>query len=509
MFSISRTALFVCFAAIHFVEAQQPAPKPHLELRVQHDYLALHVTGKAPAGTTAVEYRFVEAGEISKEAPWKPLPRSGQDLSFELDIPLPTSRWSEVQVRAVKATEVLASRESHWPEDKLKLLSPERVQRLPENERRQWEAYLSRSTQRFEAEYDFIAAECRKLSLATSAAAPASKEELEVDSDTPPEWFAGEAAQKLASGIISYQTPTGGWSKAVDFTQQTRIPGMHWTSNAGNPWHYCGTIDNRATTEPIKILAGVYSATKREDALAALKRGLDYLFEAQYPNGGWPQNYPLESGYHEAITLNDNAMVHVLEILLAIADKKPPFAFADDALSAKARASFERGIACLARMQLKLEDKLTVWCAQHDPLDFSPVQARTKEPPSLSGAESAELVKFLMRKAPITEQTKAMIEPAIGWFEQHRLTGLRKTKNSLGRTDYVTDSGSSEIYWARFYDLKTGKAIFPGAEDGINYATHSEMAAKNKVAYDFMTTKPRDLLAKEVDRWMKRFEKNR
>ncbi|MBL9116635.1 MAG: pectate lyase [Verrucomicrobiaceae bacterium] len=509
MFSVYRAAFLGFPFTINLVEAQQPAPKPQLELRVQHDYLALHVNGKAPAGTTAVEYRFVDAGEISKDAPWKPLATSGQDLSFKLDIPLPTSRWSEVQVRAMKGTEVLVSRESHWPEDKLKLLTPDRIQRLPDNQKREWEAYLSRSKLRSESEYDFIAAECRKAGLAASAPAPASKAELEVDSDTPPEWFAGENAQKLASGIISYQTPTGGWSKAVDFTQQPRIPDMHWTSNEGNPWHYCGTIDNRATTEPIKILAGVYSATKREDALAALKRGLDYLFEAQYPNGGWPQNYPLESGYHEAITLNDNAMVHVLEILLAIADKKPPFVFADDALSAKAKASFERGIACLAGMQLKLDGKLTVWCAQHDPIDFSPVQARTKEPPSLSGAESAELVKFLMRKAPLSEQTKAMIEPAIAWFEQHRLTGLRKTKNSLGRTDYVVDSGSSEIYWARFYDLKTGKAIFPGAEDGINYATHSEMAAKNKVAYDFMTTKPRDLLAKEVDRWKKRFEKNR
>jgi hypothetical protein len=35
------------------------------------------------------------------------------------------------------------------------------------------------------------------------------------------------------------------------------------------------------------------------------------------------------------------------------------------------------------------------------------------------------------------------------------------------------------------------------------------MAAKNKVAYDFVTTKPRDLIEKEVARWRKRLEKEK
>lgn len=33
------------------------------------------------------------------------------------------------------------------------------------------------------------------------------------------------------------------------------------------------------------------------------------------------------------------------------------------------------------------------------------------------------------------------------------------------------------------------------------------MAAKNKVAYDFMTNKPAELLGKEVQRWKKRLNK--
>jgi hypothetical protein len=63
------------------------------------------------------------------------------------------------------------------------------------------------------------------------------------------------------------------------------------------------------------------------------------------------------------------------------------------------------------------------------------------------------------------------------------------------------------VYWARFYDLKTGEAIFPGAQDGIAYKTYREMAAHNKVGYDYLTTRPAELLGKERERWLKRLAK--
>lgn len=482
--------------------------KPSLELKVSADYLALHVTGKAPAGTTSVQYRLAESGTIATDAAWQSVKTPlAADGAFVIDLPLARSRWSEVHVRAMKGEEVLIMKTSRHRPDVLTLLTAERVAALPETERAAWQAYLTKSNERSEKEFDILAAECRTLGMAHSTPAADNRAELELDSDTPASFFETAETQKLAEVVITFQTPTGGWSKAVDYKMGPRKPGMHWTAQKGDPWHYCGTIDNRTTTEQIKLLAGVYSATKSDAIKAALMRGLDYLFEAQYPNGGWPQNYPVESGYHEAITLNDNAMIHVMEVLLMIAERKAMFAFADDGLSARARQAFEKGIACLAAAQVTVNGKLTVWCAQHDPLNLEPVHARAKEPPSLSGAESAEVIRFLMRKAPLTAQAKAMVEPALEWFEAYRITGLRKTKNAAGKTDYVPDSTSKEVYWARFYDVQTGKPMFAGAQDGIVYATFGEMAAKNKVAYDFFTTKPADLLSKEVARWKRRIEK--
>ena len=43
--------------------------------------------------------------------------------------------------------------------------------------------------------------------------------------------------------------------------------------------------------------------------------------------------------------------------------------------------------------------------------------------------------------------------------------------------------------------------------DGIIYASFGEMAQKHKVAYSYFTTRPMDLITKEVERWKKRVGK--
>lgn len=501
--------LLLIFTVGASVLSAEDKPKPSIKLDTTRDFIAVHVKGTAPRETTALEYRFAASGEIGDDSPWLPVKsKPDADGAFTFDIKLDAARWSELQVRAMKGDQELVKKETHAKvEHDFEWLKTEAIQALPEADRSAWQAYMTRSIDRAEHEFEILAAECRSLALPQSRPAPDKRLELELSSDTPLEWFASAETGKLADAILSYQTPTGGWSKAVDYTKGPRQPGTHWTSQKGDAWHYCGTFDNRSTTEQIKLLAGVATTTKREDAKAGAIRGIQYLLEAQFPNGGWPQNYPVESGYHEAITLNDNAMVHVLEVLLAITSRKPSFAFVEDALRQRVQAAFDKGIACVLAMQVKVDRKLTVWCAQHEPLSLAPAHARSKEPPSLSGGESTEMLKFLMRSGPLTDEVKTAIEAGVAWLDTHRITGLRKNTKEKGKTDYVSDPNSSEVYWARFNDLKTGKPIFPGSQDGILYPTYTEMAAKNKVAYDFLTNKPRDVIGKEVTRWKKRMEK--
>ncbi len=385
-----------------------------------------------------------------------------------------------------------------------KLITKERLQKLPEAEIASWNSYLSKSDNYALYERKMLSVEVAKAGLTKSRPAPNNRKEFELPSKVATSWLEAPETIKLAEVVVSYQTPTGGWSKAVDYSKGPRSLGTHWTSQSDLGWHYCGTLDNRSTTEQVRFLAYMYSRNPEVRYREAVNRAIRWLLDAQYPNGGWPQVYPIESGYHEAITLNDNAMLHAIQTLQEIGKQNPPYEWIDEDLRRAASDAAEKGIECFLRAQVIIDGTTTVWCAQHDPLTLEPVAARLKEPPSLSGGESADLLKFLMRDAPDTPAIRKAILAGIAWFDNHKITGLKQTKNEKGGTDYVVDNNSDEVRWGRFYHLKTQKPIFAGAQDGVIYSSFSEMAKNNKVGYDYFTTRPRDILAKEVDRWKKR-----
>ena len=91
------------------------------------------------------------------------------------------------------------------------------------------------------------------------------------------------------------------------------------------------------------------------------------------------------------------------------------------------------------------------------------------------------------------------IEAGLQWLGGAQVIGLRSTTVN-GKVAYVSDPASTQVYWARFYDLKTGKPIFPG-RDGVIYDTFPAMAAKNDVGYDYFTSKPERILGSEQKQW--------
>ena len=359
-----------------------------------------------------------------------------------------------------------------------------RLAMLPEAERAAWTAYFNESDRLRRADISALDAELKAAQLSTPRPAPHAGKVFEVPSKAPDAQFSDEAARTLAKAIVSFQLPSGGWSKAVDYGKGPREAGMAFVSSE-NAWHYAGTFDNRSTTEQLRFLARVQSVAPDDIVKPAVEKGIDGILAAQAPNGGWPQNFPLEGGYHDFVTLNDDAMIHVLDLLQDIVGKTDGFAWIDEGRRARAKEAIARGHAALLRLQKG------IWSPQYELLTGEIVGARGFELAGLSAGESVEVLRYLMAlKAPDPAIVSA-IEAGLEWFRTHELP--------------PGDSGKPR--WARFNHPRTGVAFFPGKRDGRAHASYEEMRKTNPGGYDYFTDKGADLLGKWSERWRKNLTK--
>jgi PelA/Pel-15E family pectate lyase len=198
-------------------------------------------------------------------------------------------------------------------------------------------------------------------------------------------------------------------------------------------------------------------------------------------------------------------MIGVMKLLRDIARNAPSFAFVDDNRRARADKAVARGVECILKCQIVTNGRRTAWCAQHDEKTLAPAPARAYEKVSLSGAESMDIVRFLMDiERPSAEVIQA-VQSAVAWFHEAKLIGIRQVvKSDLslpGGTDTVVVADpSAEPLWARFYEIGTNRPIFCGRDGVIKY-TLSEIEHERRTGYGWYSSKARDLLAKEYPAW--------
>ena len=311
----------------------------------------------------------------------------------------------------------------------------------------------------------------------------------------PESWFASAEAKQVAAIILSFQTDAGGWPKNTDTISK---------AYDGDRAKLQPTFDNKATVDELRFMARMVNATQDATCRQSFDRGLTYVLSAQYPNGGWPQFFPLRKGYFDHITFNDGAMVRVLQLIREVANEKT-YAFLDVKTRETCQQAFDLGIACILKCQIFIDGKPTVWCAQHDEKTFAPAKARSYELPSFSGSESVGIVRLLMSLEKPTPEIRASIEGAIAWFEAHKVSGQRlETKKSLlGTPDLImVPDAKAPALWARFYDLRTG-APYVCDRDGIPKATLAEIGHERRNGYSWFGEYARDLLAKDYPKWKK------
>ncbi|OBY62502.1 pectate lyase [Polaribacter vadi] len=325
------------------------------------------------------------------------------------------------------------------------------------------------------------------------------------------DWFKTNEAKEIAENVLLYQREIGGWPKNIQMQNPlSEAEKQHLKALKSSTKEI--TTDNGATIQEMLFLSKMYAQNKDKKYENAFLKGLDYLLAAQYENGGWPQFYPLKKGYYTHITYNDDSMVNILNLLKEIKNNTNFYAIkpADDVLK-KIEIAFQKGIDCILKTQYKQNGILTVWCAQHDENTLLPAKARAYELPSLSGAESAEIVMLLMSIENPSKEIVNAVESAVSWFEKVKITGLKevKTYNEKGRIidkKMIPDENAPAI-WARFSELEDNTPFFCD-RDGIKKATLAEIGSERRNGYAWYKTTPQKVLNK-YPKWKEKISKSK
>ncbi|CAA9200964.1 hypothetical protein FLA105534_03339 [Flavobacterium bizetiae] len=312
-------------------------------------------------------------------------------------------------------------------------------------------------------------------------------------------WFGTDEAKKIAENVLLYQRDIGGWPKNIqmqeELTPQQKKDLLTLKKSTKEI-----TTDNSATCQEMLFMSKMYAQVKDERYKESFLKGLNYLFDAQYSNGGWPQFYPLKKGYYTHITYNDDSMVNILTIMKHVSDESDFYSIKPSKeIVEKAKKSFDKGINCILKTQYKQNGVLTAWCAQHDEVTFAPANARAFELASLSGYESAKIVLLLMSVEKPSPEIITAIKSAQTWFEKTKITNLEEQRitNDAGKIidkKMIVTPNAAPI-WARFMELDNNEPFFCD-RDGIKRKSLDEIGAERRNGYSWYTDAPKEVLKK-------------
>ena len=329
-------------------------------------------------------------------------------------------------------------------------------------------------------------------------------------------WYKTPEAMRIANNVLLYQADIGGWYK--------NDGSIHPSGNAATELlsdvekrrfkealvqrKYPCTLDNNATHSEMRYLAKVYAATGRRKYKDGFLKGVHYLLKAQYPSGGWPQFYPLRPGYSSRITFNDAAMIGALGVLDDVANRQQPYGLADEVLRVRCKDAARKGLQCILKCQIVVNGKKTAWCQQHDEITLKAAQGRVSENPSISGAESVGVVRYLMTIDRPSAEVIDAVKSAVDWFDEVKITGVRviTVKDDAvpgGKDRRVVNDPRAGPIWARYYEIGTNRPMY--IEQGVVKYSLAELSHKHRMGHGWIGGRwPEKLLEVEYPAWRAR-----
>ena len=322
--------------------------------------------------------------------------------------------------------------------------------------------------------------------------------------------YAPAQVREIVTNILLFQRDNGGWPKDYDMTailtevQQAKVRATRNRTDT--------SFDNGNLHSQVAYLSRAYLQAGEPAWRDACVRGLDFILSAQYPNGGFPQQFPRPKDFHAHITFNDYAMVGSLHVLKDAADGVPCFAWLDSARRDKARDAVGCAVACILKCQIRVDGKLTGWCQQHDEKTYVPKPARTFEPASICPQDTTEIIRFLMRvERPDAEVVQAM-DAAVAWMAKVKLSGIRVEKVPAAKEEFqrhtadfdkvVVQDPAAPPIWARHYEIGTDRPIFAGRDAVKKYAL-AAIERERRTGTAWYGNWPQRLIAQEYPKWRK------
>jgi hypothetical protein len=308
--------------------------------------------------------------------------------------------------------------------------------------------------------------------------------------------FAKEAAKALVRG----QLQSGGWHYSIEFDPAERPRFGYRDNQEFRPSDRrrnrtnITTLDDDTTQAALSFLMRIDKALAFEDQAIgeAAEFALEALLAAQYPNGGWKQNwdrypepksldefpiiaasYPGEwsrqwlNDWRGVYYLNDDVAGDMLRTMLEAWKT-----YGDDRYLQSARRTGD--FLLLAQMP----DPQPAWAQQYD-ARMHPVWDRKFEPPAISGQESQFAIRAL--------------------FSLYNATGDAKYLEPIPRAlAYLKASELPDGRLARFYELNTNRPLYFYREEEVYTLTYD--ADRLPTHYAFIVSSRVERLADEFER---------
>lgn len=266
-----------------------------------------------------------------------------------------------------------------------------------------------------------------------------------------------DGARRAADALVFGQHPLGGWHYVIDFDPKG-IGEWYEKTASRFKWgmeehrHYYGnaTFDDGNTASATRFLLRFYLTTLEPSYRAPLLKALDFMLVAQYPNGAWPQRFPLSHefthdgfpDYTSYYTLNDGSAASNVEVLVEAFERLGDARYMEAA---------KRGVEFM--MVIQGPEGQAGWAEQYDPKTMQPVAARTHEPAGFVIRESIQVVELLEKFYLLTGDRRYLnpVPGCLSWFDRVNREALEMKRPP-----------------ARYYELGTNLPIYVLRTDKVN-----------------------------------------